>query len=1250
MAKAVTLLFLLLIVSATLALADQSQLYSKIYLNPYYLGSTSNGVLYNYTLSVNPPDGLTSVYSATITFQAYLSPSVNFTLLVNNKSCNNANYYVSTTYATAGQGVASFDCSNVINKSGNYSVQLRMSKDTGAINGWLDLTYTNKRQGVVALSGTEYQVGDAVKTFLQLSEDNIPITNATCSVNIYYPNNTLWQTSQFLVFQNGSNGLYFWQGVAPNLTGVYMVDAVCQYFYGISWAFAQDSIIYPIPTTTTGSLVGTGLALNSYQDGAEMTSTASGGKTDSYFDFNTTGMNLTNTSSVLYWIGQSLGTQTPTLSVQVYNWTSATWKLLPNSIVLSGTGQSFATGQNDQLLTNAFALGGMVNATTNIIRIRVNSTGTATHSIFQNWLSIAFLNPSTQFLDNVRGGGEIHISNLGATQTGLIQSVLDYLTNTMYPYLTQIWNKLLGIEGQLNTTISITNQTLQNTNIILNISNLTKNDTTQIISLINSLNISVNNSGNIVIQNLTGLIETSLIQQLKFIGATEYVPNQQGKAVVQFLDKNLQPQNNLTPYVRIFYPNMSLFLNWSAMTNVGNGIYYKDFVAPSVYGVYIEDAYVVSGSQTYYVSHTFHISEPENTSILVGLNQTDLLVRNATTNLTNQIADLKANTTFNFNYTWGLLNLMDTNRNLTNAQMLSYLANLTLAISNTQTQLTNVNNSIFNNMNSINQSLSNQITTTSNTTQTLINNLNISSQARFDQLQSYLANLTTQVSNNQNMTQANFTQLQNLLTSVNLSLTTDITNLNVSLYNVRSDLLTQINQSYQYMIAMNQTINNNLALINTSLSSAIQTFRNEVSANFSTMFSTLSQLSTDLNGTRADLHSGLNNLTAQLTSTNASIQAKLDALNISIQAGFAEKDAHIQSAYNNITSQISNLSMTWDGNFSQVLSSLSNLSTQVSNNQNITQTNLSAINTYLTNLNTSIQQGFTGLNTSISNVQQNLSNQLSLVNASLTQEIIINRNDILLINQSLSNQVSSFENSTSANFNTTFALIAGLNGQNNVTQGLLANLSLQLNQTNWDIQSRIDLMNISISQRFDTLDSNVTEIISLLNNLSIGSNSSIQVILDTIANLSVQIDANQNITQSNLSTLLQECLALNQTLAQDCQNINQSLLQMNQTINNINVTVTWIAQNLNITTADLSLTVLAPAKCLLDTNWLAKATVKDRFGITLSYLDGIQCNMTTDLWGLSNMSYSFVDDTFRYIHACDPTNTTFNWSVDCGRI
>lgn len=328
------------------------------------------------------------------------------------------------------------------------------------------------------------------------------------------------------------------------------------------------------------------------------------------------------------------------------------------------------------------------------------------------------------------------------------------------------------------------------------------------------------------------------------------------------------------------------------------------------------------------------------------------------------------------------------------------------------------------------------------------------------------------------------------------------------------------------------------------------------------------QLNTTINITNQSLV-----LDTEINQTTHGIDQKLDAINQSMFDKFAEKDAHIQSAYDNLSSEINNFSTNTSQNF--------NLTWQMIQGLNITQSN-DQILSYLANITLAINQTQT---------------QLSAVN----QSVIDNMNSI---NQSLSNQINISTNTT---------------------------------------QTLITALNTSNQARFDQLQS-------------------------LIDNLSIQVSQNQNITQQNISDLTSLILSLNLTLTTDISNLNTTLqndfvalnatlAEMKSEISNtenmtiiINQSVEWIIQYLNISTNDLNLFVEAPNRCLVDTNWVARAQVKDHFGIILSPLDGVECNMTTDLWGTSNMSYTFLDQKYLYTHTCDPADTTFNWSVNCERV
>jgi len=1834
MKKGIVLCLIFLCLLASFALADQTQLYSKILVSPFYRDTLAQNVVYNYTLSVNPPDKVTQVYSAIIFWQVNMIPTLGLTMKVNNQTCNTPTYNISTTYAGTSQVMASFDCSNIINKSGDYNVTLVASRSTGAITGWLDLTYTNKPLATMELSGTEYQAGDDGTIFLLLKDANgIPITNATCTLDIYNPlsaNSTHPEWINNGLMRYLEEGLYYYDFIAPLYAGIYMVNAQCTYVTSNNQYYTLASNLAPTRNVTIGTYTGDPFVLDDYGEWlytqCDSGTAGGGGKAcTSDYTWNMTAGGLTGNVTQLFvqYLGENNGANLMLMSW--FNWsetnTSKQWVKLPNNITFTATASSGVPIGVDEYLSNSLPLEAISPLTR--VRVRINTTSGSTFKQWDNFIALKAVQYGNSIQD-LKGSGEIHVSSSGNGENRFFRTdtcdgymdgrcgfftnddefdlvegeiedyfnisasstrsdvpisyqtpfsvdctaiywikewngtewvdFIDYITYsqpsfqnciiTLYKNITsgtqyQFWLKMDNymswevqytkqivdsIKPQIDTLCADRNFTYETP--ITETTNISNDSITDFchrsyddfyyISYYYNDSLSVDVAGEYasylqemrfyrqeMFNRYDFLVEIlqipSIITKLNLINAS--LSGNLSTIYAQLLNISNQTQQTYTLLQQVMtLANSTIYpLVNNTYSYLTNTIYpYLQQIWNKLLGIETQlnttinltNQSLILDTEINQTTHKIDTDlQAVNNSMIAGFAEKDAHIQSAYNNMTSQVNNLSLNVSNNFNYTWSLIQLINQSAS-NNSEILSYLANITLAISTTQTQLANVNQSLFS-----------QIANTSNTTNTLINNLNISNQARFDQLQSYLDNLTIQVSNNQNITQANITTLQNLMLSVNSSLTTDISNLNVSLYNVRGDLLIQLNQTYNYLVAMNLSLTNDLLLINTSLSGAIQTFRNEVQSNFSTMFTTLAGISSDLNGTKAELLSGINNLSTQLTATNLSIQTKLDALNISMQAGFAEKDAHIQSAYDNITSQINNLSLIWSGNFSEVINRLDNLSTQVSSNHNITQSNLSAINTYLTNLNTSVQQGFTNLNSSIIsqlnlvnaslsqsisdfraesqanftqvffwlnslNVSQtqanskldNLSiqlnstrtdilNRIDLVNSTLTSDLQAIKNDTTTIiqlvndlnlslnnlnlsftdttalllnvygnltnqlnantttilnkliatnaslsadianvkndtqttinligqldaktdsqyqnltifinnldtqlslnhnitqsnistlfsmltamnqsetqdhlainasltqlgsdiygyyvdlnntitskldalNLSLAQELSALRNETSSNFNSSFLLLNQLSGDLNSTKSELksdiSNLSIQLNDTRIELLQQMNYLNVSMQAGFTEKDAHIQSaydnITSQINNLSITWDGNFTQVLNRLDNLSMQIDNNQNITQSNLSAINTYLINLNtsiqqgftdlntnlslvqQNLSTQLSLVNQSLstqiealsnstdsnfnltfnwleildnningtrsemlssiqnlsLQLNDTrteinnnlalvnsslwtkmdeaenqtnyaidlienltlieqaennsnqdvldylaslntnitsnfesINNsfdhtdslitnisqqinftevlssltnlstqvssnhnitqqnitqifnkldglndsctqnfnslnssvsnlstrvdnymvwlngtlvemkseisntenmtiiINQSIVWIMEQLNVSTDDLNLIVTAPSKCLADTNWLARAQVKDRYGNILSYLDDVECNMTTDLWGTSNMSYSFSEANFKYIHVCDPTATIFNWSVNCGRI
>jgi len=580
----------LFLIPLTVQAAQPSEKYTKTYLNPFYRDSMTQNIDYNYTVIISPPDGLSSVKSAIIAFDMWINPSRNFTIRVNGQLCNTQFYYVSTTYAGAGRAVATFDCSNIITKSGTYNITYRvLGGNIGSSTAWLELTYMNNpKQDIVLVSGTEYNVGDYATIFLQLKDSQgSPINNGNCYLDVYYPtydnlSHPVLYTDVGMLYKNESNGLYFFDMIAPNITGIYMLGASCAYAFQINWIYPpEETMKSPNRTQVQGTCLGDTLSLNSYSDGLyqKCTSTSGGGTKyiESYYDFNTTGIDNITTLDA-YYAGES--TASPTMTMYWWNWTSSAWVLLPNTLTFSGTASASAgtTSGIDEFLSNTIPISNdSINYTTKTVRIRLYSTSGSSFIKYDNWLSLKFLTQEGQ-IQELKGSGELHVSN---ALTNLTVNINQTQLDNIYGNLTEIKNYLITING---TTFQI-NQSLYNDYLSLlaaiNSVNATANLSNSLLAELNLSLFNLSQSQNSYFQQILALLHdinytlnTTLEYKLDLINGTVMQINQTTFDTLQYL---VGMNNSLTQYLVVINGtvqqiNQSEYQHYLSLLNAINSV------------------------------------------------------------------------------------------------------------------------------------------------------------------------------------------------------------------------------------------------------------------------------------------------------------------------------------------------------------------------------------------------------------------------------------------------------------------------------------------------------------------------------------------------------------------------------------------------------------------------------------------------------------------------------------------------------
>jgi hypothetical protein len=440
------------------------QKFVQIYLNPFYRASLTSNTNYTYNVSINPPDGYGSTVSAIINFEVYLTPTVNFNLWVNGKTCNNANYTVSTTYAGSGQGKISYDCSNIIKTTGTYNITLRpISANTGSINGWLELTYMNQPKGTATVHGTEYIAGNPAKLWLQLLNTTLqPITQAICYIDIYTPNNQIYIERAEMTNMN-HDGIYYYDLIAPTSQGVYPAIATCYY---TATATNHNITAYSIES---GSYNAGTIQDTNIEDGnfLRIKETSTINPRNISIILNATNLTSCLNISELLFTGINVETYmkfdsvTNDVTISIYNYTSNSWIQLPNKHLESNAFTKTSNTINFNNLTKS----GLYNNTKDTILIKLEDTQLADGT--QSNLDIDLANIKCEQLgssgwEEIKGSSEIHI-NTGLE--GLLFGVNTLCNN----------DNLLGDCAQFfqNTTILPEQQGLITDNItIYNTANL----------------------------------------------------------------------------------------------------------------------------------------------------------------------------------------------------------------------------------------------------------------------------------------------------------------------------------------------------------------------------------------------------------------------------------------------------------------------------------------------------------------------------------------------------------------------------------------------------------------------------------------------------------------------------------------------------------------------------------------------------------------------------------------------------------
>lgn len=941
-------LALLLLASHTV-LADSTQQYNKIFLNPFYLPTLANNQNVSFLVNVNPPDHVGSVVSAIINFQVYSTgQTVTYNLWVNNQACNNPSFTITTSVSGSGARSISFDCSNVISKSGTYNITLRPSgANEGATSGWLDLVYMNNPNGQIIMHGTDYTIDDNAKIWIQLLDSNLDaINNALCTADIYYPNGTRFREQQELSFLE--DGVYTYDFIAPSTIGVYPAVARCFYGTGLkSFSLSNGTIING--TLNSGSYLDTFV-----NDGTtwSVSSIANNGTTQ-LLTLNLTFSNITQPANMTSYIFDiftktTIGVGTP-ISVSFFNFTSNQLQAMPNSIIASAVNTETSNTYFTNNLTN---LGIMNSAGTILIQIKVLFTQGSSRTFQIDFAAsqlVGLLNDSFQ---TVRGSSELNVRNMPL-------QVWNYTTRTLTDYNL---SEILGIVTKINNTVITINGTASR----IEVNTIAINST---VNRIESDSLAINSTVNRIDSTTLSINQTSTSNNLLLVNLTSVV-------------------NSISSYLNGFITNILLSIN-STVTSINA----KNFTPTIIVNL--------TENETTNVFPTFNVSfnGTVNTVVVVNLTENETTnvfpTFNLTTNVTNVTVIVNTtNTTVIVNTTQVNLNNITVVENLTQVN----LQNITVVVNTTNTTVV---------VNTTNTSV------IVNTTQVNLNNITVVENLTQINLQNITAVLnvtnTTVVVNTTQVNLNNITVVENI-TNTTVVVNTTVVNLqNITVV----ENLTQVNLDNITVVVntTNTTVIVNTTQVNLQNITVVENITNTTVLINATNLTELTGLAQDINLTgyqNAATLEKINNTVLGINSTVDSIQTYLlGFVTSSLNSIYANTNFTVTYLINILTpvlgdfqtflTNINNTVTDINAKNFTVIENITNTTvivntTQVNLNnitvvENLTQVNLNNITVVVNTTNTTVLVNVT--NTTVTPVI-NISNVTAIVNTTQLVNDLLN--------------------------------------------------------------------------------------------------------------------------------------------------------------------------------------------------------------------------------------------------------------------
>jgi len=201
-----------------------------------YLEVVKPNTLYKKSFDFYSPDGVSEIYYIRARVTADMTTTNTRVWFGLGDFCTPSYYDIPSNVK---RYTMEFDCTSNWIGEGTYEAGIQANKEIRNVYMDFEFTYMNNPEveleniyriikSKLKILGTDYLVNSKATAFLQLLQNNnLPINNATCILDIYFPNKTLYLENVPMNFL--TDGVYYYDWVTPDVEGVYIMTATCGY-------------------------------------------------------------------------------------------------------------------------------------------------------------------------------------------------------------------------------------------------------------------------------------------------------------------------------------------------------------------------------------------------------------------------------------------------------------------------------------------------------------------------------------------------------------------------------------------------------------------------------------------------------------------------------------------------------------------------------------------------------------------------------------------------------------------------------------------------------------------------------------------------------------------------------------------------------------------------------------------------------------------------------------------------------------